>query len=160
MDGEYRKPLPPPRREESLKPLPQQDREMPEWVQEYAGPLVIGAIIMFGLGPFMIFKNMTAAPKGPDPNAMARLQIIYGPVRQYAEGSNTKVESLRVTVRNLGPAQATGVRVAARLFNQDYTLSGLETIQAGRSIDYEGPIGVHLSLKDTVSVSTRCDNCP
>lgn len=159
MDEERRKPLPPPRREAPLKSLPESDSNMPEWVQEYAGLMVIGAIILFVLGPIIIIKNLTPQENPYDPTKMARIQVSYGPVRLYAEGSNTKVESLKVTVKNYGPAAAAGVKVSAQLFGKDYPLSGADTILVGHTLDFEGPIGVHLSLKDIVTISARCSNC-
>jgi hypothetical protein len=142
-----------------LKEPGQRSLQIPDWVEEYFSVLVIGVcMVIFGL--FSLWKFASQDPPKPiDVTTLARV-VVLGPARKiFEEGSATKVQTVIVSIRNMGPADAVGVSVDATVFGKTIRLDGPGTMSRGETYDFQSKVGQHMSSNDQIQVVARCGNC-
>ena len=141
-------------RKDPVKELPPEKKfSLPPWVEENLAALGIGAIVaLFGL--FLLLR--------PEPKRVptAKIEKVLGPLTVFAPGSDTKLDAVKVTVKNLGPEIAQKVSVTTTVMGQTYTMVGPVQIAPNSSAEYEAKgINIELAKGEVPLLFARCENC-
>lgn len=132
--------------------------QLPPFVEEYGG--WFAAVVVIGL--FIIpmkFLGCFDSPAGPvQPTAFVR--VVAGPIKTWASGSSTQIESVAVEVENLGPEVADGVSVQIKVRSMAFPLTGPQKIDPKQRMKYFGSTGLNVTSEDIMEVQISCTNCP
>jgi len=131
---------------------------LPPFVEEYGGWFAAAAII----GLFIIpMKFLGCFDYGPGPaQPTAYLRVAAGPIKSWASGSATQIESVSVDVENLGPQSAEDVNVQIKVRTMTFPLTGPKRIEAKQRITFFGSTGLNVTSDDIMEVQMLCANCP
>ncbi|MFO0416295.1 MAG: hypothetical protein ACK5Y6_03315 [Pseudomonadota bacterium] len=129
------------------------------WLIEYAGWIVGAAILLLFLVPFGILKLHRSSSDGvPNINA-PRLEVVFGPIKIYAEGSDYQLREVQVKIGNQGATTASGVQVLAVTPSKATPLVGSKTIEPGKAEMYKGSLEDKLSTGQDRVIKFTCANC-
>jgi hypothetical protein len=129
------------------------------WLIEHAGWLVGLAILVLFLVPFGILKVhkrgdlATLTPDAP------RLGVVFGPIKIYAEGSETQLREVQVKVGNSGSSVAEGVWVLAVTPNKSTPLTGAKSLEPGKAEVYRGFVEDKLIPGQDIVIKLGCNTC-
>lgn len=133
-------------------------RNLPPVVEEYGGWFAAAVVIALFLVPFKLFGCFDSPP--PQQQPTAQLRVSSGPLKTWAEGSATELQSVSVEVENRGPQAAQGVAVAIQVRSTSFTLSGPQALQPGQRAFYNGSTKLNVTSEDVLGVQLSCANCP
>ncbi len=135
----------------------QGERRLPPWLEEYGVWIAIAVVVIAFVVPVQmlgIFDQKEAV------KPTAALRAVSVPIKSWAEGSSTKIESIAVDVENVGPEEARQVTVSGVVRGTSFPLTGPAVLEAGQRGRFIGKTALNVMSEDEVSVGLSCANCP
>ena len=134
-----------------------QGLRLPSWLEEYGGWMVVLLVIVAFIIPIQML-GVFDRPKETKPTA--EIRVVGVPVKSWAEGSSTRIESIAVEVENLGPELAKGVTVEGVVRGTAFRLAGPVTVEPGKRERFMGAPNLNIMSEDPVTLRLSCANCP
>jgi hypothetical protein len=131
----------------------------PWWAIEYGAWIVMAVVVVGVIIPFGFLGWRLTHDRPVASAASAKLVVVFGPARVWAEGSTARVQSLSVKVANQGGGVATNVRVSALIGGDGFALGGAGSIEAGKVESFNGDINRNVPEGETIRILMTCDSC-
>jgi hypothetical protein len=132
----------------------------PWWAVEYGGWIVVVLVLLFVIVPFGFLGWRLTSDKPAPREGSAKLVVVAGPTRIWAEGSASRLKSVSVRVANQGAGPAMGVKVTVAIDNHAFPLQGATNIESGRADTFTGEVNRSFVDGQSMQVSLTCDTCP
>ena len=140
---------------------PKRRNYLPPWLEENFGWVVIGiTIATLSLVTLLLNSGQTGPQRPKGASEQAHLAVTLGPLKTFAPGSTTVLNKVSLTIKNMGPAQATNVLVKARAGKVEFALKGPKLLAVGEQKEYVMNREVEIPSKASLLVGPVCWNCP
>lgn len=131
--------------------------ELPPWLEEYGGWIAVAIVVFAFIVPIQML-GLFDRPK--ETKSTAAIRVASVPVKSWAEGSSTRIESISVDIENLGPESAREVAVQGVVRGSAFSLAGPVTIEPGKRERFVGMPSLNIMSEDQVTLRLSCANCP
>lgn len=130
---------------------------VPWWLVEYGGWIAVGAVLLFVVLPFSILGFSSGTNQSSAP--VAQLYMISRPMKVWGEGATNQLKSVAARIANRGLVTAEQVVVKAIINEEEYPLSGPQTIKSGKVEVFSGTVDKRVPADAQIAVSMACATC-
>lgn len=134
----------------------QNKKPLPPWVLEKGPFIVLG----FFAAVYLLFIKASSQPSAPPPVKYAKLIAIQPVSKTWMEGSDTRIKSIEVKVKNQGDLDALNVVVQAVVRGQSFKMKGKAALAIGETASFLGEPVSSLHVSDSIDFKFECVTCP